>query len=149
MGNIIVSQLNLNTDQSFAGAVILCALSLLAAWASFLFFETGFKKGFHSDDLVIGLCAIVFTIVLTSGTYMLIDQSQTKQNEYNIVKQATNKVPYYDIKKDGVLIIAKKKSDAPDWLVDKVETKIISEDETSYQVQFKDQYARINKKDLN
>lgn len=149
MGKIIVSQLNLNTDQSFAGAVILCALSLLAAWASFLFFETGFKKGFHSDDLVIGLCAIVFTIVLTSGTYMLIDQSQTKQNEYNIVKQATNKVPYYDIKKDGVLIIAKKKSDAPDWLVDKVETKIISEDETSYQVQFKDQYARINKKDLN
>lgn len=149
MGNIIVSQLNLNTDQSFAGAVILCALSLLAAWASFLFFETGFKKGFHSDDLVIGLCAIVFTIVLTSGTYMLIDQSQTKQNEYNIVKQATNKVPYYDIKKDGALIIAKKKSDAPDWLVDKVETKIISEDETSYQVQFKDQYARINKKDLN
>lgn len=149
MGNIIVSQLNLNTDQSFAGAVILCALSLLAAWASFLFFETGFKKGFHSDDLVIGLCAIVFTIILTSGTYMLIDQSQTKQNEYNIVKQATNKVPYYDIKKDGVLIIAKKKSDAPDWLVDKVETKIISEDETSYQVQFKDQYARINKKDLN
>lgn len=149
MGNIIVSQLNLNTDQSFAGAVILCALSLLAAWTSFLFFETGFKKGFHSDDLVIGLCAIVFTIVLTSGTYMLIDQSQTKQNEYNIVKQATNKVPYYDIKKDGVLIIAKKKSDAPDWLVDKVETKIISEDETLYQVQFKDQYARINKKDLN
>ena len=149
MGNIIVSQLNLNTDQSFAGAVILCALSLLAAWASFLFFETGFKKGFHSDDLVIGLCAIVFTIVLTSGTYMLIDQSQTKQNEYNIVKQATNKVPYYDIKKDCVLIIAKKKSDAPDWLVDKVETKIISEDETSYQVQFKDQYARINKNDLN
>lgn len=115
----------------------------------FYFSKPDLKKGFHSDDLVIGLCAIVFTIVLTSGTYMLIDQSQTKQNEYNIVKQATNKVPYYDIKKDGVLIIAKKKSDAPDWLVDKVETKIISEDETSYQVQFKDQYARINKKDLN
>lgn len=82
------------------------------------------------------------------GAYISINHSQAQQNEYNTVKQATNKVPYYDIKKDGILIIAEKKSDAPDWLVDKVETKIISEDKTSYQVQFKDQYARVNKKDL-
>lgn len=46
MGNIIASQLNLNTDQSFAGAVILCALSLLTAWATYAFFENGFKKVF-------------------------------------------------------------------------------------------------------
>ena len=31
MGKIIVSQLDLNTEQAFSGAVILCALSLLAA----------------------------------------------------------------------------------------------------------------------
>ena len=96
-----------------------------------------------------GGCAIIFTIVLIGGAYMLIDQSQTKKNEYNTVKQATSKVPYYNLKKDGVLIVAEKKSDAPDWLVDKVETKIISEDKTSYQVQFNEQYARVNKKDLN
>ena len=86
--------------------------------------------------------------MLLGLTHSIIDQSQTKENEYNIVKQATRKVPYYNLKKDGVLIIAEKKSDAPDWLVDKVETKIISENETSYQVQFNEQYARINKKDL-
>lgn len=148
MGNIIASQLNLNTDQAFQGAFVLCALSLLATWATYAFFKTGFKEGFHKDDIVVGGCAIIFTIVLIGGAYMLIDQSQTKQNEYNTIKQATSKVPYYDIKKDGVLIIAEKKSDAPAWLIDKVETKIISEDKTSYQVQFKDQYARINKKDL-
>lgn len=51
-------------------------------------------------------------------------------------------------KKDGALIVATKEDDAPTWLADKVETKIISEDKTSYQVQFKDQYARVNKKDL-
>lgn len=149
MGKIIVSQLDLNTEQAFSGAVILCALSLLAAWATYAFFKNGFKEGFHKDDIVVGGCAIIFTIVLIGGAYMLTDQSQTKQNEYNNVKQATSKVPYYNLKKDGVLIIAEKKSDAPDWLVDKVETKIISEDETSYQVQFNDQYARVNKKDLN
>lgn len=148
MGNIIASQLNLNADQSFAGAVIFGALAFLSVCATYAVFKNGFKKGFHKDDIVMGGCAIIFTIVLIGGAYMLIDQSQTKENEYNTVKQATSKVPYYNLKKDGVLIIAEKKSDAPDWLVDKVETKIISEDKTSYQVQFKDQYARINKKDL-
>lgn len=83
MGNIIASQLNLNTDQAFSGAVILCALSLLTAWATYTFFETGFKEGFHKDDIVVGGCAIIFTIVLIGGAYMLIDQSQTKQNKTN------------------------------------------------------------------
>lgn len=109
MGKIIVSQLDLNTEQAFSGAVILCALSLLAAWATYTFFKTRFKEGFHKDDIVVGGCAIIFTIVLIGGAYMLIDQSQTKQNEYNIVKQATSKVPYYNLKIDK-LIKSKQKS---------------------------------------
>ena len=149
MGKIIVSQLDLNTEQAVSVTVILCTFALLSAWATYVFIRIGFEKGFHRDDIVIGVCAIVFTIVLIGGAYTLIDYSQTQQNEYNRVKQATRKIPYYNLKKDGVLIIAEKKSDAPYWLVDKVETKIISEDETSYQVQFNNQYARINKDDLN
>lgn len=148
MGNIIASQLNLNADQSFAGAVIFCALAFLSVCATYAVFKNGFKKGFHKDDVAMGISAIGFTLMLIVGTYSIIDRTQTQQNEYNTVKQATSKVPYYDLKKDGVLIVAEKNSDAPDWLVDKVETKIISEDKTSYQVQFKDQYARVNKKDL-
>lgn len=149
MGNIIASQLNLNTEQAFQRAVILCALSLLAAWATYAFFKNGFKEGFDRDDVAVGFLAIGFTLMLLGLTHSIIDQSQTKKNEYNIVKQATRKVPYYNLKKDGALIVAEKKSDAPAWLIDKVETKIISEDETSYQVQFNSQYARVNKKDLN
>lgn len=149
MGKIIVSQLDLNTEQAVSVTVILCTFALLSAWATYVFIRNGFEKGFHRDDIVIGVCAIVFTIVLIGGAYTLIDYSQTQQNEYNRVKQATRKIPYYNLKKDGVLIIAEKKSDAPYWLVDKVETKIISEDETSYQVQINNQYARINKDDLN
>lgn len=148
MGKIIVSQLDLNTEQAFSGAVVMCALAWLCAWATYAFIKNGFKKGFHSDDIIMSIFAIVVTIAFFVGTTVLVNNSQTHQNEYNNVKQATSKVPYYNLKKDGVLIIAEKKSDAPDWLVDKVETKIISEDETSYQVQFNDQYARVNKKDL-
>lgn len=148
MGNIIASQLNLNADQSFTGVVIFSALAFLSAWATYAFFKNGFKQGFHKDDVAMGISAIGFTLMLIVGTYSIINRSQTQQNEYNTIAQATSKVPYYNIKKDGVLIVAKKKSDAPDWLVDKVETKIISEDKTSYQVQFNDQYARVNKNDL-
>lgn len=148
MGNIIASQSHMNTQQAFSGAVVMCALAWLCAWATYAFIKNGFKKGFHSDDVIMSIFAIVVTIAFFVGTTVLVNNSQTQQNEYNTVKQATGKIPYYNLKKDGVLIVAEKKSDAPDWLVDKVETKIISENETSYQVQFKDQYARVNKNDL-
>lgn len=146
MGKIIASQLNLDGGQAFTGAIVLCAL--LSTCATYAIFKNGFKKGFHKDDVAMDISAIGFTLMLIVGTYSIIDRTQTQQNEYNTVKRATSKVPYYDLKKDGVLIVAEKNSDAPDWLVDKVETKIISEDETSYQVQFNEQYARVNKNDL-
>lgn len=146
MGKIIASQLNLDGGEAFTGAIVLCAL--LSTCVTYVFFENGFKQGFHRDDVVMGVSATLFTIMFIIGAYTSVNHSQTQQNEYGIIKQATGKIPDYDLTKDGVLIVAEKKSDAPDWLVDKVETKIISEDKTSYQVQFKDQYARINKKDL-
>ena len=146
MGNIITSQLNPDAGQVFTGALVLCAL--LSTCATYAFFENGFKKTYHRDNIVAGVCALVLTVVLIIGAYTSINHSQTQQNEYDSIKQATSKVPYYNLKKDGALIIAEKKSDAPDWLVDKVETKIISENDTTYQVQFKNQYARIKKKDL-
>ena len=95
----MVSQVNLNTEQAFSGAVILCALSLLAAWATYAFFENGFKEGFHKDDIAVGFLAIGFTLMLLSLTYSIIDRTQTQQNEYNAVKQANSKVPYYNLKK--------------------------------------------------
>ena len=92
--------------------------------------------------------AIVLTIISLWGAYAMIDDSQKRYIQQDTISQANSKVPYYELKKDGALIIAEKKSDAPDWLTDKVETKIISEDDTTYQVQFKNQYARVKKKDL-
>lgn len=42
MGNIIVSQLNLDAGQPLTGAIVLCAL--LSACATYAFFENEFKK---------------------------------------------------------------------------------------------------------
>lgn len=100
MGNIIASQLNLDGGQAFTGAIVLCAL--LSTCATYAFIKNGFKKGFHHDDIIMNICTIVFTIMLIIGAYTSINHSQTQQNEYNVVKQATSKAPYYNLKKDGV-----------------------------------------------
>ena len=93
---------------------------------------------------------MVFSIVLTGvslwGAYVMIEHSQKRYIQQDTIAQATSKVPYYDLKKYGVLIVAEKEPDAPEWLVNKVEAKIIGEDDTTYQVQFKEKYARIKKK---
>lgn len=148
MGKFIASQLHMNAEHLYFGAVGLCALALLLAWGTYALIKNGMKNGFLRDDIYLSIFTIIVMIVCIGGANVLLKHSQTQQNEYNIVKQATGEIPYYRLKKDGVLIVANKNDDAPEWLADKVETKIISEDETSYQVQFKDQYARVNKKDL-
>ena len=148
MGNIIASQSNPHPEHSYFGAVGMCALALLLAWGTYALIKNGMENGFYRNDIYLSISAIIITIACIGGANVLLEHSQTQQNEYNIIKHATSNVPYYDIKKDGALIIANKKDNAPTWLADKVVTKIISENKTSYQVQFKDRYTRINKKDL-
>ena len=106
MGKIIASQSHMNAEQFISGAYIMCALALLSAWGLYAFIKNGFEKGFHSDDIIVGIFAIVMTIAFVVGAYALISHSQIQQNEYNIIKQATGKIPDYDLTKDGVLIIA-------------------------------------------
>lgn len=62
MGKIIASQLHMSTEQSISGAYIMCALVLLSAWGLYAFIKNGFEKGFHSDDIIVGIFAIVMTI---------------------------------------------------------------------------------------
>ena len=148
MGKIIISQSDIKVEQLPPGVLILCILTLLLTWLGYSYISNGFKNGFKEGDLSMIVFAIVLTIISLWGAYAMIDDSQKRYIQQDTISQANSKVPYYELKKDGALIIAEKKSDAPDWLTDKVETKIISEDDTTYQVQFKNQYARVKKKDL-
>lgn len=91
---------------------------------------------------------IVGTIVSVGLCFWSIYSIAAQIVESDNVNRSTDKIAYYQLKKDGSLIVAEKKSNAPDWLADKVETKIISENKTSYQVQFKDEFARIQKKNV-
>ena len=91
---------------------------------------------------------IIGTIVSVGLCFWSIYSIAAQIVESDNVNRSTDKIAYYQLKKDGSLIVAEKKSNAPDWLADKVETKIINENKTSYQVQFKDEFARIQKKNV-
>lgn len=148
MGEIILSQSDIEIEHLHGGVFILCIITLLLAWMCCSYVSNGFKNGFKEGDLSM----IVFSIVLTGVSlwcaYVMIEHSQKRYIQQDTIAQATSKVPYYNLKKYGVLIVAEKEPDAPEWLVNKVETKIIGEDHTTYQVQFKEKYARIKKNDL-
>ena len=103
---------------------------------------------FFTDILKEIALPIIATIVSVGLCFWSIYSIAAQMVESNNVTQSSGKIAYYDLKKDGALITARKKSDAPDWLVDEVDTKIVSEDKASYQVQFKDQFARIQKENV-
>lgn len=67
----------------------------------------------------------------------------TNQTEINLKKDITT---YYQITKDEALLHLKRKKSAPTYFPDQVTVKIISENDTSYQVQYKDTFDRIPKK---
>jgi hypothetical protein len=91
---------------------------------------------------------IIGTIVSVGLCFWSIYSIAAQIVESDNVNRSTDKIAYYQLKKDGSLIVAEKKSNAPGWLVDNVETKIISENKSTYQVQFKDEFARIQKKNV-
>ena len=67
----------------------------------------------------------------------------TNQTEINLKENITT---YYQPIKDEALLHLKRKKSAPTYLTEKVTVKIISENDTSYQVQYKDVFDRIPKK---
>ena len=67
----------------------------------------------------------------------------TTQTEINLKENVTT---YYQPVKDEALLHLKRKKSAPTYLTKQITAKIISENDTSYQVQYKDTFDRIPKK---
>lgn len=151
MGHIILSQ----SHDDFS-RLVLCVISTgiltwIFGYASLSLIEyycNNHRCHFITDILKDLALPIIGTIVSVGLCFWSIYSIAAQIVESDNVSRSTDKIAYYDLKKDGSLIVAEKKSDAPDWLVDEVETKIISENKTSYQVQFKDEFARIQKKNV-
>lgn len=151
MVHIILSQ----SHDDFSRFVLCVVFTGILAWifgyASLSLIEyycNNHRCHFITDILKDLALPIIGTIVSVGLCFWSIYSIAAQIVESDNVNRSTDKIAYYQLKKDGSLIVAEKKSNAPDWLADKVETKIISENKTSYQVQFKDEFARIQKKNV-
>ena len=151
MQNIILSQ----SHDDFSRLVLCVVFTGILAWifgyASLSLIEyycNNHRCHFITDILKDLALPIIGTIVSAGLCCWSIYSIAAQMVESDKVCRSTGKIAYYQLKKDGSLIVAEKKSDAPDWLADNVETKIISENKSTYQVQFKDEFARIQKKNV-
>lgn len=151
MQNIILSQSHDNFRQLVLCVALTAVLALLFAYVAtsmikYYFIEDHF---YFIEDILKEVVAPIIAAIVSAGLCCWSIYSIAAQMvESDKVCRSTGKIAYYQLKKDGSLIAAEKKSDAPDWLADSVETKIISENKSTYQVQFKDRFARIEKKNV-
>ena len=152
MGEIILSQSDIEVEHLHGGVFILCIITLLLAWMCCSYVSNGFKNGFTGGDLSMIVFSIVLTGVSLWGAYVMIEHSQKRYIQQDTIAQAHSKVPYYDLKKDGILIIADGKAikftlkdSKSEYLQKQAEARIIDEDSKTYQVQYKDTIDRVPK----
>ena len=151
MQNIILSQSHDDFSRLVLCVIFTGILTWIFGYASLSLIEYYIRNRrcyFVRDILKDVSLPIIGTIVSVGLCFWSIYSIAAQMTESDNVTRSTDKIAYYDLKKDGALITARKKSDAPDWLVDEVDTKIVSENKTSYQVQFKDKFVRIQKKNV-
>ena len=153
MGHIILSQSHDDFSRLVLCVIFTGMLTWIFGYASLSeieYYSRNKKRRvyFFTDILKEIVLPIFMTIVSVGLCFWSIYSIAAQMVESDNVTRSTDKIAYYDLKKDGALITARKKSDAPDWLVDEVDTKIVGENKTSYQVQFKDEFVRIQKKNI-
>ena len=145
MNQIIVSQSNIYLAGLLFALIVIGLVTFIFACAVYSDLKKNNRFEFDFDSIVtyaaLFLGAAAF---LSVGVWYLKQGTENLRFRSNII-QTTD---YYTLKRDRALIVASKKDSAPDWLAEQVKVKIIDEDGSTYQVQFKDKFAEVDKKDV-
>lgn len=145
MNQIIVSQSNIYLAGLLFALIVIGLVTFILACAVYSDFKKNNRFEFDFDSIVtyaaLFLGAAAF---LSVGVWYLKQGTENLRFRSNII-QTTD---YYALKRDRSLIVASKKESAPDWLANQVKVKIIDEDGSTYQVQFEDKFAEVDKKDV-
>lgn len=145
MNQIIVSQSNIYLAGLLFALIVIGLVTFILACAVYSDFKKNNRFEFDFDSIVTYSALFLGTAAFLSvGVWYLKQRTENLRFRSNII-QTTD---YYTLKRDRSLIVASKKESAPDWLANQVEVKIIDEDGSTYQVQFKDKFAEVDKKDV-
>lgn len=142
MGKMIVDQ----SYVSLAGMLLASALLFAGATMCYYIIKDQFnQRRSNRDWITIILNAVAFVITSTAGVFFAYSmflqsyQQEDLRNHDSLIKD------YYVLHRDGKTIIADKKDSAPYWAAKRAIVQIIDEDEKSYQIKYKENYARISK----
>lgn len=140
MNQIIISQSNIY----LAGLILAILVSAFFTLAAAFIVSNEYRtiRSFNLSGIAVMIIMFTFTIYLLNWFVKQGLENVRFRNESDEV------TTYYDLKKDRSLIIAQKKDSAPDWLAEQVKVRIIDENGSTYQVQFNDKFAEIDKKDV-
>lgn len=140
MNQIIISQSNV-----YLAGLILAILVLAFFTLAIVFIVSNEYRTIRSFNLF----GIAIMIMMLTCTIFLFNWF-VKQGLENVRfrNESDEVTKYYDLKKDRSLIVASKKDSAPDWLAKQVKVKIIDENGSTYQIQFENKFAEIDKKDV-
>lgn len=140
MNQIIISQSNIYLAGLLLAFLVLLIFTLIAAFATL----DDYRKNRSLD-----LAGSIFTVIMLACTIFIFNWYVKQGLENFRFRNRSDEVTkYYDLKKDRSIIVASKKDSAPDWLAKQVKVRIIDENGSTYQIQFKDKLAEIDKKDV-
>ena len=137
----MLEQLLINNDfETIILIGIIAVLVLLVAMS----LGFGLTALFLDNDVFLGICAILVTIIGISGGYMAITQLNTQVDQIKTIQKG-HVEDYYNLTKDGKAITFKLKESKSEYLQKQAEAKIIDEDSKTYQIQYKETIDRVPK----
>ena len=137
----MLEQLLINNDfETIILIGIIVVLVLLVAMS----LGFGFTALFLDNDMLLGICAIIVTLIGIGGGYVAITQLNTQADQIKIIKKG-HLEDYYALTKDGKAITFKLKESKSEYLQKQAEAKIIDEDSKTYQIQYKETIDRVPK----
>lgn len=140
MNQIIISQSNIYLAGLLLAFLVLLIFTLAVAFA---------MLDDYRMNRSIDLAGSIFTALMIACTICIFIWYMKQGLENFRFRNGSDEVTkYYDLKKDRSLIIASKKDSAPDWLAKQVKVRIINENGSTYQVQFDNKFAEIDKNDV-
>ena len=137
----MLEQLLINNDFE---TIILISMIVLLVLIVAMSLGFGFTALFLDNDMFLGICAILVTIIGISGGYMAITQLNKQANQIKTIQKG-HVEDYYNLTKDGKAITFKLKESKSEYLQKQAEAKIIDEDNKTYQIQYKETIDRVPK----
>lgn len=139
----MLEQLLNGDDYNVSTLMLFGAIAILTLMVS-MAIGFGLSALITDKDIFLGIATLAVAIIGVAGIYVSAHQLNKQINEIKTIEKG-HVEDYYNLTKDGKAIKFTLKDDKSEYLQKQAETKIIDEDNKTYQIQYKDTIDRVPK----